>query len=176
MREAIMSCRHLLLVATALVTGLSCNPLKPKDKASTSHELTGAYSGQIKTGAALKISANAVVAVKEVPKSLNDSADDKALAEFQAALYGKLRDNCSGGCHDVNATIPLASPGVDLAWITVQSKGYITADPEQSLIVKDIRAAHHGVDPALADEIAPLIKNVADDLAAEAQPTAASLR
>lgn len=160
---------EIIIAGLVCVLGYSCTPLKPQDKDAKSHDLSGAYSGEIKQGSALVISSNSVVAVKQLPKSLNQSADDLALAEFQNGLYGKLRDNCFAGCHDSEAKIPLASPGIEVAWLTVKSKGYVTEDPEASVLVVDIRASHKGVDAALADEVVPMIKAIWEKLSAAAE-------
>jgi len=70
-----------------------------------------------------------------------------------------LKGYC-GQCHAGQNAVPLASAGIDLAYQT--AKKYVAVDPEASQIIKNVRAAHNGVTPAWADELAPFVKEVAE--------------
>jgi hypothetical protein len=157
-----------LLAAAALA---SCSETKPKSSSDSSGStpaetttLAAPYEGVLGPNSALKISKGAIVGAKPVGKVEVADADAAALAEFESGLHPKLVEYC-GQCHAGQQAGPaFASAGTTLAFTLV--KPYLNADPEASKIIINIRASHNAVDPAWADEVAPLVKAVADALSA----------
>lgn len=147
----------LALAALAFVSFSSCNKLKPKSVDKGSHQLDGPYTGVLTKNSRFVISSNKIVGTKTIPKTA--AAESPGLTAFKAGLYPKLKGYC-GQCHAGQNAVPFASAGIDLAYQT--AKKYVAADPEASQIIKNIRAAHNGVTPAWADELAPFVKEVAE--------------
>ncbi len=105
---------------------------------------------------------NKYLAATKTEAVVAGGAPDAALNEFQAELYPKLKTYCGTACHSNNA-FPFASAGAPLAYQT--AKKYMTANPDDSKMIQNIKAGHNGVDPAIAAELAPMIKKVAAELA-----------
>jgi mono/diheme cytochrome c family protein len=154
--------RWLPFLPALLILAACQDRVGPRDVKRTKNQLGGAYDATLGEGATLVISKASIVAVRKLPKS-DAAAGDAAAADlrrerFAAGLYPKLQGYC-GQCHGGQNDVPFASPGLDLAWVTAQR--YLSANPEQSKIILNVRSGHNGVDPAWADELAPLIGELA---------------
>jgi hypothetical protein len=97
-------------------------------------------------------------------QAAGEGAPEPGLAAFSTELYPKLRDNCGPGCHAVNA-YPFASDGAPLAFQT--AKKYMTANPDDSKMIQNIKSGHNGVKPDLAADFSAAIAKVAAAMAAK---------
>lgn len=134
-----------------------------KKSAPSSTTLSGPYSGELNANSSLVISPGKVIAGKALAQSTDTIQGDPGRAEFEAGLYPKLKEYCSGsGCHSDNR-YPFAAEAPFLAFDAF--KQFANVDPEASQIIINIRANHNGVDPAWAEIVAPLVQEVSEKIA-----------
>ncbi len=145
----------IALLAAALTLAAGCRKESTNHKSST-RPIGGAYTGTLDASSKFVVGSGQVVAIKTIRKDLA-AANDPLQTRFEQGLHPQLKQYCSP-CHAGQNAFPFASPGVDLAYATV--KKYVTADPETSKIMLNIRSGHNGVKPEWADTIGPLLKDL----------------
>ena len=150
--------RALTLVALVGLAGggAACNKKNGSGSKGAAPAPTAVLPTPLDNKSVLVIGTKYLAATKT--QTATTAAPDAALALFTTTLYPKLKVYCAAGCHVANA-FPFASDGAPLAYQT--AKKYMTANPDDSKMIQNIKAGHNGVKPEWAAELAPLIKAVA---------------
>lgn len=122
------------------------------------------FNADLQASTSLVVSEAKLIGTKTLIGAAKNS-DDVGLSMFEVdGLYELVKTHC-GSCHAGQSKGPqFASAGVHLAYESI--KPYLTHNPDDSLIVANIRAGHNGVAPRLAAAFADKI----DQLAPNARP------
>lgn len=151
-----------VVCATSLTAGLGCAKKKKKgDSSGSSSVIDPNFEKPISATSILNIGVQTLAGTKLVSKNDVSTVADPAMAVFEAEIYPKVRQYCAESCHNVNQ-LPFASDAVTLAFET--AKPFMTVNPEDSQMIKNIKASHNGTNPAWAAEIGPAITKVAEAL------------
>lgn len=148
---------ELLIMLLLLSFKLSCGLMKGESESKhVSSTLTQPYSGDVGAGKQFTFSNSGVIASKAVRgQGVNSHQDAKKALFLNGGLYKLLTLRCTP-CHAGRNDYPFASPGADLAWVSIKS--YLVSPVENSKIIRQIQIGHSGALPAWEADFLPLMK------------------
>ena len=149
----------LALTIASIAVLASCSKKKSMSSSPASSIADPNFERPLSPNSFLSIGRQNLVGTKIITKNDSLIAGDPGFKAFEANLYPKLRQYCASGCHDVNKR-PFASEGVTLAYEV--ARPFLTANPDDSPMVQNIRASHNGTNPEWAPEVAAAIAKVVE--------------
>lgn len=152
MRKILM----LALCGASFLAAPACK--KKKSGGSAASEVDPNFEKPVTASSVLELGSAQLAGTKIVSQNDVSATSDPALAVFAAELHPKLKQYCAAGCHDMNQR-PFASDAISLAY--EMAKPFMADNPDDSQMIKNIRASHNGTNPAWAAEVGAAIQKVA---------------